>query len=119
RLWVERRVKGFFSDIELRFFLAVVALATAAILASLLLGGGIGFADALRLSLFQVSSIISTTGFITADFEAWHPFAQQVLLLLMFIGGSTGSTAGGLKASRILLLLKVTGREFKRLVERR
>ncbi len=119
RLWVERRVKGFFSDIELRFFLAVVALATAAVLASLLLGGGIGFADALRRSLFQVSSIITTTGFVTADFEAWHPFAQQVLLLLMFIGGSTGSTAGGLKASRILLLLKVTGREFKRLVERR
>lgn len=119
RLWVERRVKSFCSDIELRFFLGVVALATAAILVTLLLGGGLTPFEALRRSLFQVTAIITTTGFVTADFEAWHPFPQQILLLLMFIGGSTGSTAGGLKVSRILLLLKVIGREFKRLVERR
>jgi trk system potassium uptake protein TrkH len=69
--------------------------------------------------LFQVCSIMTTTGFVTADFEFWTPFPQLILLALMFIGGCTGSTAGGMKSSRILLLLKVVGREFKRMVERR
>ena len=62
---------------------------------------------------------MTTTGFVTADFEVWHSFPQLILLALMFIGGCTGSTAGGMKSSRILMLLKVVGREFKRMVERR
>jgi trk system potassium uptake protein TrkH len=62
---------------------------------------------------------MTTTGFMTADFELWHPLAQLILLMLMFVGGSTGSTAGGLKTSRIVLLMHVVSREFKRMVERR
>ncbi|MEJ2111374.1 MAG: potassium transporter TrkG, partial [Acidobacteriota bacterium] len=72
-----------------------------------------------RNSLFQVCSIMTTTGFVTANFETWHSFPQLILLTLMFIGGCTGSTAGGMKSSRILMLLKVVGRELKRMVERK
>ncbi len=119
RFWVEWKPRSFFSDIELRFYLAVVGIATVAIVPSLMLYNKYALGKALRESLFQVSSIITTTGFVTSDFEKWVPFAQFILLTLMFIGGCTGSTAGGLKASRILLLLKVVGREFKRMVERK
>ncbi len=119
RFWVEWKPRSFFSDIELRFYLTVVGIATVAIVSSLMLYNKYALGKALRESLFQVSSIITTTGFVTSDFEKWAPLAQFILLTLMFIGGCTGSTAGGLKASRILLLLKVVGREFKRMVERK
>lgn len=119
RLWVEKQPRKFLADVELRFYLLIVAAATAAILFSLLLHNRLSMAKALRDSLFQVCSIITTTGFVTSNFESWSPFAQLILLGLMFIGGCTGSTSGGLKASRILLLMKVVGREFKRMVERR
>lgn len=119
RFWVEWKPRSFFSDIELRFYLTVVGIATVAIVPSLMLYNKYALGKALRESLFQVSSIITTTGFVTSDFEKWAPLAQFILLTLMFIGGCTGSTAGGLKASRILLLLKVVGREFKRMVERK
>ncbi len=119
RFWVERDLRSFFRDIELRFYLIVVAAATLAIVASLMFHNHYGVGRAFRESLFQVSSIITTTGYVTSDFEQWSPFTQFILLALMFVGGCTGSTAGGLKASRILLLLKVVGREFKRMVERK
>lgn len=119
RLWVERKPRRFFADIELRFYLLIVAAATAIILFKLVLHDHFAPATALRSSLFQVCSIMTTTGFVTSNFENWNPLAQLILLALMFIGGCTGSTAGGLKSSRILLLLKVVAREFKRMVERR
>ena len=74
--------------------------------------------ESLRTALFQVSSITTTTGFATDDFELWPPLGQLVLLVLMFTGGCTGSTASGMKVSRILLLFKLVSREFKRMVER-
>jgi len=119
RFWVERQVRNFFWDAELRFYLWIVAFATVSILLSLVFHNQYRPGEALRISLFQVSSIITTTGFVTSDFEKWSPFAQLILMGLMFLGGCTGSTAGGLKSSRILLLLKVVGREFKRMVERK
>ncbi len=119
RLWVERQFRSFFSDIELRFYLLVALGATAGILLSLIQYNRQAPVEALRSSVFQVCSIMTTTGFVTRDFEFWSPFAQLILLALMFIGGCTGSTAGGLKSSRILMLIKVVGREFKRMVERR
>jgi trk system potassium uptake protein TrkH len=119
RFWVERQVRNFFQDAELRFYLWIVAFATIGILLGLVFHNQYGVGEALRVSLFQVTSIITTTGFVTSDFEKWSPFTQLMLMGLMFIGGCTGSTAGGLKSSRILLLLKVVGREFKRMVERK
>jgi trk system potassium uptake protein TrkH len=119
RFWVERRLRSLFFDVEVRFYLLVVASAAAIILISLMLLDGFTPGSALRRSLFQVCSITTTTGFVTANFENWNPLPQLILLALMFIGGCTGSTAGGLKSSRVLLMLKVVAREFKRMVERR
>ncbi len=119
RLWVERQPRSFFSDIEIRFYLVLVASASALIFITLVLYHTYAPGTALRESVFQVCSIMTTTGFVTANFELWHSFPQLILLALMFIGGCTGSTAGGMKSSRILMLLKVVGREFKRMVERK
>jgi trk/ktr system potassium uptake protein len=119
RLWVEWRPGRFFRDIEIRTYLLIVAVATAVIAPFLIWHSGYPAGRALRSALFQVSSILTTTGFVTDDFESWHPLPQVVLLALMFVGGCTGSTAGGLKTSRLLLLARVVDREFKRMVERR
>jgi trk system potassium uptake protein TrkH len=118
RLLVERRPRAFLSDAEIRYFGFVIAVAAVAVGVSLL---SMGFSSekALRLGLFQVVSIVTTTGFSSADFELWSPFAQFLLLVLMFVGGCTGSTAGGMKVARIVMLVKVVGREFRRMIERR
>ena len=119
RLWVERQPRSFFSDVEIRFYMVLIASATLLIFISLVWSHSYDPVTSFRNSLFQVSSIMTTTGFVTANFETWHSFPQLILLALMFIGGCTGSTAGGMKVSRILMLLKVVGREFKRMVERK
>jgi trk system potassium uptake protein len=75
--------------------------------------------DALRFSSFQVASILTTTGYATADYELWLPLPQGVLLLCMFIGGCAGSTSGGIKCMRIMLLFKHAYRELFRLVHPR
>lgn len=73
-----------------------------------------GLGHAFRESLFQVSSIQSTTGFVTADFNLWNSFAKFLLVVLMFVGGCAGSTAGGFKVARILLLAKSSRHELTR-----
>jgi trk system potassium uptake protein TrkH len=118
RLLVEWRPKRFFFDYEIKAYAALVIGASLVITFSLAVGGyDVGLA--LRRAVFQVASILTTTGFVTDDFEVWHPLPQLLLLALMFVGGCTGSTAGGLKISRIVLLARVVDREFKRMVERR
>ena len=77
------------------------------------------FADALRLSTFQTSSIISTTGYSTADFNMWPELSKAILFCLMFIGGCAGSTAGGLKFSRVVILFKMIKREFSQMLHPR
>lgn len=119
RLWVERRPRAFFRDAEVRAYLLFLAAGTVLVSGWLIAGGGYEPLRALRSAAFQVVSIMTTTGFVTEDFSLWAPFAQLLLLALMFVGGSTGSTAGGLKVARIVVLFKVVGRELKRLVERR
>ena len=119
RLWVEREPGAFLRDVELRYYGIFTLAAAGVITAVLVLDGGYAPVSALRSALFQAGAIITTTGFVTDDYEAWHPLPQLILLALMFIGGCTGSTAGGLKTSRIVLLTRVVGREFKRMVERR
>ncbi|MEM6287299.1 MAG: TrkH family potassium uptake protein [Bacteroidota bacterium] len=73
-------------------------------------------ADALRYGAFQAVAIITTTGFGTADYEVWPPLAVGVLLALFFVGGMAGSTGGGVKVVRVLLILKNSFREFRQLV---
>jgi len=119
RLWIERRPRVFFNDRELWLYLVVALAASIIICLSLILQTHVPLGIAIRNSLFQVVSIMTTTGFVTDDFEKWMPLPQLILLALMFFGGCTGSTAGGLKSARILLLARVVNREFKRMVERR
>lgn len=75
--------------------------------------------DNLRYSAFQVSSIMTTTGFATADYEKWPVFTQFLLVILMFVGGCAGSTSGGIKVVRILLLLKHAHVQIYRLIHPR
>ena len=103
---------------ELRFFLLVVAGATA-ILTIVNLGVYTGVGESLRYAAFQVAAIISTTGFGTADFVLWPQFSQMILILLMFCGASAGSTGGGMKCSRVLLLLRGIRREIHRITHPR
>lgn len=77
------------------------------------------FAESLRLSAFQVSSIITTTGYATADFNLWPGLSKGILLLLMFIGGCASSTAGGIKQARIIILIKMIRNEFNRMLHPR
>lgn len=95
----------FFNDSELKFYIGIV---TAAILIITINISGMygGIAEALRHSSFQVSSIISTTGFSTTDFNLWPPLSQVVLVLLMVTGCCGGSTGGGIKLIRIIILFK-------------
>jgi len=118
RLLVERRPRAFFKDQETRFYVVLLVAATAALTLKLSFTS-LGFFEANRVALFQVVSIMTTTGFSSANFELWGPFAQLLLLALMFTGGCTGSTAGGMKVARLVLLFRVVAREFRRIVERR
>ena len=119
RFWVERRFQRVFSDVELRFYLMVASIATTVVLLSLIIRDAYAPLAALRYSIFQVCSIMTGTGLVSENYGNWSSFPQLILLALMFFGGCAGSTTGGLKASRILMLIKVIGREFKRMVERR
>ena len=119
RLWVERRPKSFFADFELRFFLLMAGSASLVIAGILVWSSGYAPAMAFRRAVFQVTAITTTTGLTTDNFAQWMPLPQLILLALMFMGGCTGSTSGGLKTSRIVLLCKVVIREFERMVERR
>lgn len=95
----------YFRTEEVRFYISIILIATFFIYLSRL-DEQIPMEENLRGTLFQVISIITTTGFGTVDFENWKPFAQLLLLSLMLVGGCAGSTGGGLKVVRILLLGK-------------
>lgn len=94
----------FFRNSELRAYIRIIFCAGITI--ALSIAPIYGLATAFRHSFFHVASIITTTGFSTVDYCAWPPFAQAILFLLMFIGGSSGSTAGGIKVIRWVILRK-------------
>ncbi|HGZ4082896.1 TPA: TrkH family potassium uptake protein [Streptococcus pneumoniae] len=101
-----RRIKAFFGDEELRAYLVIVLVSTGLIsLNTLYLYPG--FSKSFEMTFFQVSNIITTTGFGYGDITNWPLFSQFILLFLMAIGGSAGSTAGGLKIIRGLILSKI------------
>ncbi len=117
RLVVERDRRTVTGDYELRGYLLILLTATAVISAVLALAHGFAPGAALRAALFQATSILTTTGFATEDYGLWYPLAQMLLLTLMVIGGCTGSTAGGLKVARVVMLGRMIQREFKRMAE--
>jgi potassium uptake protein, TrkH family len=99
-------VKKLFQDSEFKLYLGIVVFTTLTISAFLYYGEGISPAEGVRDSLFTVVSLMTTTGFVTADFDQWPPATKIALMLLMFVGGCAGSTAGGIKVIRLLMLLK-------------
>jgi trk system potassium uptake protein len=107
-------------DAEWRVYLGIIACSSLAIALNLLASGTYAsFGQALRYAAFQVATIITTTGFATADYLRWPFFSQTVLFLLMFIGGCAGSTAGGIKVGRALTMLKMGFSEMKYLLNPR
>ncbi len=105
----------YWRDQEWRFF-TLVFVGAAALIATMNLASGTNASlePALRDGLFQAAAIITTTGFVSADYELWVPGAQMTLFALFFVGGMAGSTGGGIKAVRVLLLLKQTLNEIRK-----
>lgn len=117
-LILDKRFKDVFRCEELRGYLAIVAVAVIAIMfniRSMFPSLGRTFHEA----FFQVSSVITTTGYATADFDQWPEFSKCVLLLLMFIGACAGSTGGGMKVSRVMMAFKEMKKEIAAVVHPR
>lgn len=105
-------------NIEVRVFFLIVASAIAVITVNISSMFD-NVWDALRHAAFTVSSVVSTTGFSTADFDLWPEMSKTVLVMLMFIGACAGSTGGGIKVSRILILFKGMAKELDTLIHPR
>ncbi|MBR6120071.1 MAG: TrkH family potassium uptake protein [Oscillospiraceae bacterium] len=110
-----RRFKTAFRSEELWTYAGIILAATALICWNILPQMG-SFSEAIRHAFFQVTTISSTTGFATVDFNQWPTLSRMILVLLMFVGACAGSTAGGLKVSRVVLLFKTARREVRHLL---
>ena len=110
-----RHFREAFGSEELRAYLGIVLFSTVTIAANILsMVGSVG--EAVRTAFFQVSSIITTTGYATAEFNLWPTYSRILLLLLMFIGGCAGSTAGGLKISRVIIFFKAARQDLNKML---
>ena len=105
------QIRSVFKDEELRAYLGI-AFCSVLLIAWNIRGMYASVGETLRHAAFQVSSIMTTTGFATTDFDLWPSFSKTILLCLMVIGASAGSTGGGIKVSRVLLLFKSLRRSF-------
>ena len=113
-----KKIKSVFKSSELWVYVSIVAVSV------ILICFNIAplyetLSETVRHSFFQVSSIITTTGYATADFNLWPNFSKLILLLLMFIGGCAGSTAGGIKVARVVMLYKIIKTELQRMLHPR
>lgn len=109
------RIRDALKSEEARCFLAIIAVSTLAIAVNIF-SSVQNLGTALRQAFFQVSSIITTTGFATVDFNLWPEFSKHVLILLMIVGACAGSTGGGLKVSRVIILVKSFFAEIRYLI---
>lgn len=110
-IW-KRQIRRVFSNSAFRLYMVILVGATVFIALNLINSMGLSTGEAFRQSAFNTVSISTTTGFSTADFNIWPAFSKGVLLTLMVIGGTFGSTAGGIKVSRLLILLKDAARSI-------
>ena len=112
-----RRFAGVYKNSELKLYLGTIFVSIGLIMANTMAYGVYGsFSKAFRYSSFQVGSIMTSTGFDTADFDAWPEFSKVILILLMFIGACAGSTGGGFKVSRVLILIRTAKRNLRKLL---
>lgn len=110
------RLRKVWQNEEFRKYIYLILLVTTILTVSLILLSDENLEKAFRDALFQVVSIITTTGYVSADYLLWPSLLWLIIFLLMFVGGSAGSTGGGIKVVRQLLLFKNSGMELKRLV---
>lgn len=108
----KQRARELVRDEEVRLYLGFLLVASALLLVALLTGGDASGENAVRQAAFQATSIMTTTGFATADYTHWSSLATMILLLLMFIGASAGSTGGSIKVVRHLLLFRIVRRDL-------
>ena len=106
------KIKDALKMTELRMYLGIIAVSIAIITVNCL-GYYSTFGETLKHAAFQVGSIITTTGYSTVDFDKWPELSKAVLVIIMFIGACAGSTGGGIKVSRILILIKSILKEIK------
>ena len=110
-----RQFKSVVKDEELRLYVGIAVLAVILIVWNTFsLYGTLG--ETVRHAAFQVSSIMTTTGFSTTDFDQWPVFSKAIILMLMIVGASAGSTGGGLKVARVLLVFKSLRRSIRRIL---
>ena len=115
-----RKFKAVLKNEELRALLALLFFSTVTIAINVGRSGAFDSAhDCIRAALFQVASLSSTTGFTTVDFTLWPEISKNLLVLLIFIGASAGSTAGGIKISRIIIILKTVRLRIKKMLKPR
>ncbi len=108
------KVKTALADEELRLYGLILAVSTSLITLSLLLQGGYNnLCKAVTDAAFQVATLISTTGYATTDFNLWPAFCKMILILIMFTGAMSSSTAGGIKIIRVLSIFKMFKREVR------
>ena len=112
------KVKSILRSEELRWYLGIIAGATLLIAWNTLSRWG-GILQSLRYAFFQVASVITTTGFATADFNLWPELSRMLLLVLRLVGACAGSTGGGMKVSRLIIMLKSAKREISRMLHPR
>ncbi len=113
-----RQFKSVFKDEELRLYIGIAVAAVVLIVWNTFSIYG-NLADTLRHAAFQVSSIMTTTGFSTTDFDQWPVFSKGILLMLMVVGASAGSTGGGIKVARVLLIFKSLRRNIRQVLNPR
>jgi trk system potassium uptake protein TrkH len=109
-------LKAIVKNSELRLYAAIALFSIILVSININPLFNYNFSESIRQSAFQVTSILSTTGYTTSDYDIWPEFSKMVLFLLMFFGGCAGSTGGGMKHIRILIILKVIKREFYKLI---
>ena len=112
------RLRSVLKSGELWFYISIVFVAIISVTINIIPLYAT-LSEAIRYSSFQVVSIVTTSGFATTDFNLWPGFSKMILVVLMFIGGCAGSTAGGIKVSRVLLTIKMIRRDLRRMLHPR
>lgn len=115
-LFVKRRFKAVMNDGELRCFLLILSAAVVSITCILYFVDGLDFSTAVRSAFFNTASLQSTTGFTVEDFMTWHPTIWLILSIISIVGACAGSTSGGLKCIRVLMVWKLTRAEFRQML---
>lgn len=116
---IEGNIKDFFKNEELRYYCLIVFGAIALITLNILDFNKGNVIKSVRDSAFQVSSIVTTTGYATTDFNLWPTFSKMILAILMLVGAMAGSTGGGIKTIRVVIMFKAIKREINKLLHPR